>query len=86
VADTIRVNHQEINRYVVARGDENAVVLYWYQGNGRVIASEYRAALFTAWDALRYNRTDTSLVRVVAPSTETGVDFIQTFFPDLPRD
>ena len=73
VSDTIRVDIAgrgqpiEINRYIVSKGDDHAVVLYWYQSRDRVVASEYRAAAFTAWDALRYNRTDTELVRVVAP-------------------
>ncbi len=75
VADTIRVDISgraqpiEINRYIVPKGDEHAVVLYWYQSRDRVVASENRAAAFTAWDALRYNRTDTELVRVVTPVT-----------------
>jgi len=72
-----------INRYVVAKGAERAVVLYWYQSRDRVVASEYRAAAFTAWDALRYNRTDTELVRVVTPVTQNGVEFIQAFFAKL---
>jgi EpsI family protein len=95
VSDTIRVNIAgraqaiEINRYIVskgsdvAKGDEHAVVLYWYQSRDRVVASEYRAAVFTAWDALRYNRTDTELVRVVTPVAEDGVAFIQAFFTKL---
>jgi EpsI family protein len=81
----------EVNRYIVSKGDNRAVVLYWYQSRDRVVASEYRAAAFTAWDALRYNRTDTALVRVVAPivnnrvdaATGTGVEFIQAFFATL---
>ncbi len=93
VADTIRVTIAgraqpiEINRYIVSKvregGDERAVVLYWYQSRDRVVASEYRAAVFTAWDALRYNRTDTELVRVVTPATQNGVEFIQAFFGKL---
>ncbi len=89
VADTINVNIAgraepiEINRYIVSKGDENAVVLYWYQSRDRVVASEYQAAAFTAWDALRYNRTDTELVRVVTPVTQNGVEFIQAFFTEL---
>lgn len=89
VSDTIRVDIAgrarpiEINRYVVSKGDENAVVLYWYQSRNRVVASEYRAAAFTAWDALRYNHTDTELVRVVTPVAEDGVEFIQVFFGKL---
>ncbi len=91
VADTIRVDITgraqpiEINRYIVSKGDEHAVVLYWYQSRDRVIASEYRAAAFTAWDALRYNHTDTELVRVVTPVTRDGVEFIQAFFMALRR-
>ncbi len=93
VADTIRVTIAgraqpiEINRYIVSKvregGAERAVVLYWYQSRDRVVASEYRAAVFTAWDALRYNRTDTELVRVVTPATQNGVEFIQAFFGKL---
>ena len=81
----------EINRYVVSKGEEKAVVLYWYQSRGRVVANEFKAAEFVAWDALRYNRTDTALVRVVAPvadgradsATAAGVEFIQDFFATL---
>lgn len=81
----------EINRYIVSKSDDKAVVLYWYQSRDRVVASEFRAAAFTSWDALRYNRTDTALVRVVVPiagnrdqaSTRAGVEFIQTIFSTL---
>jgi exosortase D (VPLPA-CTERM-specific) len=89
VADTIpvdivgRAQPIEINRYIVSKGDDHAVVLYWYQSRDRVVASEYRAALFTAWDALRSNHTDTELVRVVTPVTASGVKFIQAFFPQI---
>ena len=82
-SDVIR--YIEINRYIVSKGDEHAVVLYWYQSRDYVVASEYQAAIFTAWDALRYNRTDTELVRVVAPVTENGIDFIQASFAELRR-
>ncbi len=83
----------EVNRYVVSRGEQKAVVLYWYQSRDRVLASEYRAAAFTAWDALRYNRTDTALVRIVVPigpggeqaATASGVQFVQAVFQPLRR-
>jgi EpsI family protein len=89
VADTIHVDITgraqaiEINRYIVSKSDERAMVLYWYQSRDRVVASEYQAAAFTAFDALRYNRTDTELVRVVTPVTEDGVEFIQASFMKL---
>lgn len=97
VSDTIpvpiagRTSPIEINRYLVSKADDKAAVLYWYQSRDRVVASEYRAAAFTAWDALRYNRTDTALVRIVTPitgnrdddATHAGIAFIQTAFPIL---
>jgi EpsI family protein len=82
-----------VNRYVVGRGAERALVLYWYQSRGRVVASEYKAKLWSIADAIRLNRTDTALVRVVVPipdedqekATSTAVDFVQAFFEPLRR-
>src|SRR5713226_3990191 len=68
VSDTIsvaipgRAEPIRINRYVVSKGEEKSMVLYWYQSRDRVVASEYKAAAFSVADALRYNRTDTALV------------------------
>ena len=81
----------EVNRYIVSKGDERALVLYWYQSRDRVVASEFQAAAFTAWDALRYNHTDTALVRVVVPiggnqvvaATQAGVEFVRAIFTTL---
>jgi EpsI family protein len=80
-----------VNRYVVSRGDNQSVVLYWYQSHNRVVASEYAAKLYTVADAIRFNRSDTALVRVVVPvangqvqqATNAAVDFVQTFFEPL---
>ena len=30
-----------VNRYVIQKGLDRQVVLYWYQGRGRVVANEY---------------------------------------------
>lgn len=54
-----------VNFYVIANGNDRQVVLYWYQAHGRVVASEYRAKFYQMWDAMRLNRTDGSLVRVM---------------------
>ncbi|MGE5571321.1 MAG: exosortase C-terminal domain/associated protein EpsI [Rhodospirillales bacterium] len=80
-----------VNRYVVAKGEEQSVVLYWYQSRDRSIASEYWARLYMIADAIRYNRTDTALVRVVVPvianetdvATKTAEEFVQSFFATL---
>ena len=45
-----------VNRYIVQKGDQKSLVLYWYQSRERVVASDYMAKLFVVSDALRYNR------------------------------
>ena len=61
----------EANRYVVARADAKSLVLYWYQSRDRTVASEYTAKYYVVADAIRYNRTDTALVRIIIPMGET---------------
>lgn len=86
--DPITVNH-----YIVSRGGEKSVVLYWYQSPRRVVASEYKAKFWLVADAIRYRRSDTSLVRVVVPvrdgddaaATKTAVAFVQALYPELRR-
>lgn len=57
----------EVNRYILQREGEQALVLYWYQGRGRVAHDEYRVK----WDLLRdsalKHRSDEALVRIVVP-------------------
>ena len=56
-----------VNRYVIAKGTDRQLVLYWYQSHGRAIASEYWAKFYLVADAIRMNRSDGSLVRVITP-------------------
>ena len=44
-----------INKYVIAHGDEQNVVLYWYQSHNRVIAGEFSAKFWLVADAIRYS-------------------------------
>lgn len=80
----------EVNRYLIARGDDRSLVIYWYQTRDRVIASEYKARIYLVADAIRYNRTDTALVRVTVPlrgdlaqAEAAAVDFVKTMFGPL---
>jgi EpsI family protein len=85
-----------VNRYLVSKGQSRSLVIYWYQSKNRAIASEFQAKAYLVWDALRYNRSDTALVRVVLPvregnekeAEEAALDFVralqphvQTYFP-----
>ena len=79
------------NRYVVARGDEKSVVLYWYQSRNRIIASEYSAKFWLIVDSIRYHRSDSSLVKIVVPvfngdtgaATRLAIEFAQAVFPAI---
>jgi EpsI family protein len=84
-----------VNRYVVQKGLDRQLVLYWYQSHGRVVASEYTSKLYLIHDAIRLNRTDGSMVRVIAPikvgATDNGAaaerlaeEFVRAIFPLLP--
>jgi len=83
-----------INRYVIQKGLDQMLVLYWYQSHGRVVASEYTGKFYLVADALRLNRTDAAIVRVTVPiatgiedgsavAERDGVDFVKTLFPVL---
>jgi EpsI family protein len=58
------------NRYVVAKGTDRELVLYWFQAHGRAIASEYWAKYYLVSDSVRMNRSDGSLIRLITPMLE----------------
>lgn len=53
-----------VNLYLVANGDQRALVIYWFRSRDRVLASEYAARFYLFADSLRFNRSDGSLIRV----------------------
>jgi EpsI family protein len=95
-AITFDANGTQINanRYVIGKGAQRNLVIYWYQSHGRAIASEYSAKFYLVADSIRLNRTDAALVRVIAPlaqgeSTASGearaIEFAKIIVPQLPR-
>jgi len=83
----------EVNRYVVQKGSDRQLVLYWYQSHGRVIASEYWGKVYLVLDSIRLNRSDAALVRVATPIDERdseeasavhrAVEFVRLLFPSV---
>lgn len=61
-----------VNQFVIQKGLDRQVVLYWYQGRGRIIANEYKNKAFLMLDAARLHRTNGGLVRVIAPISTTA--------------
>lgn len=72
-----RTDSISVNRYIVSRGELRSVVLYWYQTPHRVVANEFAAKFYLVWDSLRFKRSDTSLVRVIAPVGDGSVEEAQ---------
>jgi len=54
-----------VGEYIIANGDVRQFVIYWYQAHGRSVANEYLAKMYMVTDAIRLNRTDGALVRVI---------------------
>ncbi len=54
-----------VNRYVIAKGADRQLVLYWYWAHNRAVASEYWAKFYLISDSIRLQRSDGSLVRVI---------------------
>ena len=53
-----------VNRMVIAKGEQRALVYYWYQTQGRVVADDWRKIVYLSWDRARRHRTDGSLIRL----------------------
>jgi EpsI family protein len=84
-------SHQVVvNEYVIQRDQVQNMVFYWYQGRGRVIASEYWGKFWMVADAISCNRTDGALVRLITPMSDGEesartrlVSFTQALFTHL---
>ncbi len=79
------------NRYVIEHGPELMLLLYWYQGRGRAVASEYVDKVYTVFDSIRLRRSDGAMVRVLVPfrgsereAEETAAQFAAHVAPNLP--
>lgn len=53
------------NRFIIESGKHRAVMIYWYQGRGRIESSEYADKLNTVLDSVLKRRTDGAMVRVM---------------------
>jgi EpsI family protein len=81
-----------VNRYLLKNGAAQAVVYYWYQGRGRVVASEYTVKWDLLRDAAIEGHTEEALVRLIVPvapadSTQAHADQLaQEVAPRLLND
>ena len=83
-----------VGEYVITNGEQKQFVLYWYQAHGRSVANEYASKFYLIADAIRMNRTDGALVRVITPiapgetidsARQRAVGFTSLMAPQLQR-
>ncbi len=66
------------NKYVIENGGHRELMIYWYQGRGRMIASEYWGKIYTVVDSVRLRRSDAAMVRVTVPITASDDDALES--------
>ena len=71
-----------VNRYMLQNGNARALVLYWYQGRGRVAHNEYLVKWDLLRDAILMRRTDEALVRIVV-SIESSPEVALAFAREI---
>jgi EpsI family protein len=59
------------NKYIIQNGDFKNMMVYWYQGRGRNVASEYWGKIYTVLDSVSMRRSDGAMVRVTIPITDS---------------
>jgi EpsI family protein len=65
------------NRYLIQNGDRKELLVYWYLGRGRAVASEYWGKIYTVVDSVRLRRSDGAMVRITMPVKSSEADALQ---------
>jgi EpsI family protein len=65
------------NKYVIKNGNIRELMIYWYQGRGRAVASEYWGKIYTVLDSVRLRRSDGAMVRVTIPADKSEAATLQ---------
>ncbi len=71
----------QANHYLIENGVNDQIMIYWYQGRGRISASEYRDKINTVLDSTFRRRSDGAMIRILIPvgddeqkATETAIN------------
>jgi EpsI family protein len=80
------------NKYVIQNGEYKSLMIYWYQGRGRNVASEYWGKVYTVLDSVRLRRSDGAMVRVTvrignseATAEQAAIEFASAASALLPE-
>lgn len=79
-----------VNEVIAAKGTMRAMVLYWYQTHGRIVASEYGAKFWLVADGLRHRGTEGAMIRVWTNAADGEVsartraaNFARRIYPEV---
>ena len=79
-----------VNRYLIQKDQDQQLVFYWYQSQGKAIAGEMAARVQMVKDSIVRHRTDGALVRVSSPiygsvqdTSDRVIKYIQALYPAL---
>ncbi len=71
---TVATRPVTVNRYLLEKGANRALVYYWYQGRGRVSWNEYAVKWELLRDKALHGRSEEALVRIVVPIDPAAPD------------
>ena len=82
----------QANKYLIQNGGTKELLVYWYQGRGRTVASEYWGKIYTVIDSVKLRRSDGAMVRVMVPvgksetaALEAAAELAASASPFLPE-
>lgn len=77
----------EAKRFLIAKGNQRNLVVFWYQSRGRVVANNHEKILYTFMDRALHGRTDGALVRMTVAlqneNTEQAARRVAAFVEDV---
>ncbi len=86
--EELKLSHHSpvhVNRLILQKGSEKQLVLYWYQCQGRFIASEYMQKFYLVSDSITRHRTDGSFVRLITPLIDGNEEAALQYAKDFAR-
>jgi EpsI family protein len=87
---TVPLRDGSVRRVTMQKNLDRVVVFYWYQLQGRVVASEVRSKVYGLFERVRSGRNEAALVRIVVPiagdandAAAQGLSFAGALLPRL---
>ena len=82
----------QVNKTMLKEGFQNSLILYWYDLNGRIVSSNYKAKFIMALDGLIHRRTNGAIIIVsgdiknrddIRVLLDDEIDFVRNALPVL---